>query len=73
MFKRRAKSLFSWIGGKVISNLTKLAFWTSISFFGPGAVVSAIGIEGILAAAVLSHSGLVEYTGKKLISRTIII
>lgn len=63
------KSLLCWNGGKILSKITKMLFWTGISFFGPGAIISVIGMEGLIAVVIITHSGIVEYTGKKIISK----
>jgi len=59
-----AKSTATSLVGKA----AKYSFWTLLCFFGPQAVISTIGVTGLATAAVVTHSGLIEYTADKIIS-----
>ncbi len=67
MFKKIGKYLFKTIGGKQIGKVTRWGFVTVLTLWGPGAVVAVVGIEGLLATAAITHSGIIEYTCDKIV------
>ncbi len=57
------------IGGKLIGRIAKWGFWTAITIFGPGPIISVVGVPGLVAGAVISQTGLIEYYTKKILTR----
>ena len=69
--KNRSKKMFSWAGGKIISNITKITFWAAVSLFGTGPVIGYLGVQGLITIGAISHSGIVEKITSKMIDRVL--
>ncbi len=67
MFKKIGKYLFKTIGGRQIGKVARWGFITVITLWGPGAVVAVVGIEGLIATAAITQSGIIEYAGDKIV------
>lgn len=69
MFKKFGKYLFKSLGGKRVGRVARWGFWTMLTFWGPGPIIAVAGIEGLIAAAAVTQSGIIDYAGDKIISR----
>lgn len=71
IIKKTGKYVIKKISRTVVGRGVKWAFWGLICFYGPGPVVAAVGINGLLVGAAVAHSGIVEYSAEKMIDKTI--
>ena len=69
MFKNIGKYLFKLVGGRRVGKLARWGFVTVICFLGPGPIITVVGIEGLIAAAAITQSGIIEYAGDKIVKR----
>jgi hypothetical protein len=69
MFKKIGKYLIKVFGGRTIGKVSRWGFWTIITFFGPGPIVTVIGVEGLIATAAITHSGLIDYAGDRIVKK----
>jgi len=69
MFKKAGKFIFRIIGGRAIGRVSRWVFLTAITFWGPGPIIAVVGYEGLLIAGAVTHSGLIEYAGDKIVAR----
>ena len=67
MFKRFGKYIIGKVSGSVIGRVVKWGFWPAIYLVGP----ATIGIQGIAVAAIVVHSGIVEYTASKAVDKAV--
>jgi hypothetical protein len=68
MFKKIGKYLVKTIGGKQIGRAVRWGFFSIMTLWGPGPIVAVIGVEGLIITTALTHSGIIEYTGDKILS-----
>ena len=68
MIVNTSKYLFKKITSKGLGKVARWGFVSVLAFFGPGAVVGVVGLEGLIITGIVTHSGLIEYTTEKLIS-----
>ena len=69
MFKKIGMFLFKIVGGRKIGKIARWGFWTVLSFWGPGPIVAMIGVEGLIATAAVTQSGIIDYAGDKIVKR----
>ena len=69
MFKNIGKYLFKIVGGRRVGKVVRWGFVTVMCFFGPGPIIAVVGIEGLIATAAITQSGIIEYAGDKIIKR----
>jgi len=71
----KIKKFFKFITKKsikfVAKKTVKWGFWSLVLFYGPGPIIAAVGIEGLIGAVLVSQSGIIEYTTGKAISNII--
>ena len=71
MFKRFGKYIVKKISGSLVGKVVKYGFWSAFFFFGPGTVITAVGVPGLAVAAATAHSGIIEYTTEKAIGKVV--
>lgn len=69
MFKKIGKYLFKAVGGRRVGKFARWGFWTILSFWGPGPIIAVAGVEGLIATAAITQSGIIDYAGDKIVSR----
>jgi len=67
MIKSFGKYIVSKISGSIVGKVLKYSLWSSLFFFGPGAVVATVGVPTLAVVAITAHSGIVEYSAGKVI------
>ena len=67
MFKRIGKYIFKFVGGSTVDRVSSWALFTALTFWGPGPIVALIGYEGLVAATIITQTGIIKHTGNKLI------
>lgn len=55
----------------IVGKVIKWGFWSGVFFFGPVSIIATVGVEGLVAGAVLVHSGIIEYGTSKAISKVL--
>ena len=68
VFKNIGKYLFKTVGGKRIGRMARWGFISVMALFGPGPIIAVVGIEGLIATAAITQSGLIEYAGDKIVN-----
>lgn len=69
MFKKFGTYFCKLVGGRQIGKITRWGFITVLTFWGPGSVIAIIGIEGLIAATVVTQCGIIEYAGDKIVKK----
>ena len=69
MFKVIGKFLFKIVGNRRVGKMARWTFWTVLSFWGPGPIIAWVGVEGLIAAAAITQSGILDYAGDKIVKR----
>jgi len=65
--KKSGKYIVKKISKSAVGRAFKYAFWGTLCFYGPTSVIGIVGIQGLIAGAAITHSGLVEYSAGKMI------
>lgn len=69
MFRAIGKFLFRLLGGKRVGRIARWGFVSVLGIWGPGPIIAVIGIEGLIATAAVTQSGLIDYAGNKIVKR----
>jgi len=69
MFKKIGKFLFKLVGGRGVGKVARWGFLSMLTFCGPGPIIAVVGIEGLIATAAVTQSGIIEYAGDKIVKR----
>ena len=71
MLKKITKYVAGKISGVAAGRAAKWGFWSAVWFIGPTAFLSPVGIAGLATAAVVTHSGVLDYTASKAVNKLI--
>lgn len=69
MLGRLGRFMFKKIGGRAIGKVTRWGLFSLMLFCGPGPIVAAVGVEGLILSSAVIYSGAIEYTGEKIAQR----
>ena len=69
MFNKIGKYLFNIVEKLKIGKVARWGFLSVITFFGPGPIIAMVGIEGLIVTAAITQSGIIEYTGEKIVEK----
>ena len=71
LIKRSGKYIVKKISKSAVGRAVKYCFWGILCFYGPTSVIGVVGIQGLIAGAVVTHSGVIEYSAGKIIDKTL--
>lgn len=69
MFKKIGNFLFKVVGGRRVGRVARWGFLSLLTFWGPGPIIAVVGVEGLIATAAITQSGIIEYAGDKIVKR----
>ena len=69
--KKGVKFIISKTTNYIAKKTVRWGFWVLLCFLGPGSVITTIGVKGLITAAVVTHSGIIEYTTNKAVVKMI--
>ena len=70
MLKKAYKYVIKKTTESAIGKIVRYSF-CSLFFMFPGTAISTVGISGVIMTGIVLHSGIIEYTTGKIISKKI--
>ena len=69
MFKQIGKYLYKLVGASRVNRLASWGFVSAMCFWGPGPIIALVGVEGLIATAAITQSGIIGYAGDKIVKK----
>ena len=70
--KRIGSYIVQKVTSSAVGKVIRASFWGLLCLLGPGAVISTVGVTGVAVGAAVVHSGLIEYSAGKVVSKKLI-
>ena len=73
IIKKTGKYIIKKVSKSAVGKAVRWGFWGALCFFGPTSVIGAVGIQGLIVGAIVTHSGIIEYSTGKVIESKVLV